>query len=161
MRRIMSLILIPVVIASQWCVMAHAHGHKGIVEPAGHSARPHFHVHGVHDHHHAGAHSHSHSHGPEHSHENSEADDQSPALISGDTSNHDADAVYCSNPGTPGMSRQSRTDEPITTASAVTHFLTLGIWDSSGMIVVNRQNLPPPFLGQTCPLFLRNLSIRC
>ena len=159
MRRIISLLLIPVLLASQWCVTAHTHADMNIVESIEHSARPHVHVHGVHDHHHGSGH--SHCNGPQDSHKHSTSEDQSSRFVANDSNDHDADAVYRPDSVTTGMSFEGRTDVPTSTVSAVKHLSTLEIWDRAGIVVVNRQNLPPPFLGQTCPLFLRNLSIRC
>ena len=153
MRRVLSLLLIPLLLASQGLCFVHTHQGTHTGEPDGHSSRPHFHVHGVAEHHH---------HHADHSHRHDAGDDhEEPAVPAIEpVADHDADAVYCSETVVIGTGRQSRSE------LTLKQLIAASFWQSPATLDIdplNRGNLsvhPPPLCATRCPIYLRTLSIR-
>ena len=153
MRRVLSLMLIPLVLAGQGLCFAHTHQGTHTGEPDGHSTRPHFHIHGVAEHH---------RHQADHSHHHDAGDDQEESAVSAiePIADHDADAVYCTETVAIGANRQSKSE------LTVKQLISVLFWQSPAIVeisTVNRGNSsgrPPPLCAARCPIYLRTLSIR-
>lgn len=163
MRRILSLLLIPLLLVSQSVCFGHSHRGSDVTEPAGHAARPHFHVHGKHPHSHEKHHHHSHD-GQRHTHHtHRHADDaREAAVLPGIQPNddHDEDAVYVS------------TSEMLGAGRSLSKQLSLKKWFNAPQAWFETRaggalNSPsvlwsqPPPIDPACPLYLRTLSLRC
>ncbi len=144
--RALSSLLIPLMLISQFLIsIPHSHAGASVVEPNGHSARPHFHVH---------KHSHDADHGSHHEHESEE---ESPLTPFGGGDDHDSDAVY----GADAWKDNANTTELPKSELSVS-------WGELSNSTVESQLLrchihgPPCKRGlQKCPVFLLTLSIRC
>jgi hypothetical protein len=149
-RRVISLLLIPLLLASQGLCFGHSHRGGSVVESEGHDARPHFHIHG-HRHHHHGGH---HHHGAKHQ---SKAD-----ALKGfqPVDSHDDNAIYLAatvmfstmrNVAAQWLAKHWL-DVPF--AKVVAHEVVVS--DQSGYL----WNQAPP-IDSACPLYLRTHSLRC
>ncbi|MFN0195365.1 MAG: hypothetical protein ACKVT0_01360 [Planctomycetaceae bacterium] len=160
MRRAFSLLLIPCVLASQgWLCAFHTHCDHVAVS-SDHAIRPHFHTgEDAHDHHHR---DHSHSSTPLTHALHNEPDAENHASDGSviPLHDHDADAVYCPDTVTLGLARS-------VIVSTIGEFPTPSFCAADGIVQngadfpLMRSGYPPPFLDARCPLFLRNLCIRC
>ncbi|MBL4885814.1 MAG: hypothetical protein JKY95_14945 [Planctomycetaceae bacterium] len=150
MQRSVSRLLILLVLVGQSFCAAHSHAGTSVVEPEGHSARPHVHLHGVK--HHCGQTSHR-GHDGDGSREESLATppDQEPV-------DHDSDALYIS---------EAQLFHDTTRGQDVEVDLSVAgmVYDVSSTLVELRlcveRNSPPLLSGLKCPLYLQTLSIRC
>ena len=150
MRRIVSLLLILLVLVSQSFCAVHSHAGTSVVEPKGHSARPHVHLHGGKHHH--GQHSHR-------DHDEDGSREESPTTPSEQGPvDHDSDALYISE-------TQLFNDATWEKVAKSELSVACEFYDESSTIVglrlCFRRNSPPPLSGLKCPLYLRTLSIRC
>ena len=169
-RRIVHLLLMPLMLANQGLCLAHVHHGTGVAEPPDHASRPHIHFgHHRHDdaaHGHDHDAAHSHKHDADHSHQstsNSDAAADKLEIASPQLStlapDHEHDAVYF----------------PVTTAFASKADSDFGqaIGDQAAGLpyVVESNGENPLRLGPLCrrppslvdadgPIFLRSLSLR-
>ena len=152
-RRIISLLLIPLLLAGQGLCVAHTHQGTHTGEPDGHSARPHFHVYGVAEHHH---------HQADHSHHHDADDDQEESAVPAiePVADHDADAVYCSETVAIGAGRQSKSELTLKQLIAVSFWQSPATPDIDPVNRGNSSGRPPPLCAARCPIYLRTLSLR-
>jgi hypothetical protein len=153
MRRAISVILMPLILVSQSMCFGHLHGGTRSLEPVGHSARPHIHLHGTSHHHHDHGATHSHSHDSDH-----RAKNETTQLSS--LKGHDDDSIYLS---------LSVASEPGRLSTLGNIVKTVSNDDVSGPFI--ESNVVPDavsnFLGKTlqdhcarCFLSTRTLSLR-
>lgn len=157
MRCVIALLLIPCMLASQLLCTAHLHLGTAVTQPDGHAITPHFHLESSHHHRHTAHHSHGHTHAVN----RGEAGVVLLAVEAPPIDDHDADAVYCPESTSSNNARQSTKCVSGTQLSAARHHMASRIQDASGISPRSQGGLPPPFLDVHCPIFLRNLSIRC
>ena len=148
-RRIVSILLVPLLLVSQGFWAAHSHAGTSVAEPEGHSARAHVHLHG-------GEHHHHHSH---HEHDGDDSDDRPPASpVEPGPLDHDSDAVYLSE-------TQLYTDAKPTKVAKADWSVLCMIADDSTSIAEAQFTAglrsPPPPIHLKCPIYLTTLSIRC
>ncbi len=147
MRPILSSLLIPLVLISQSFCAAHSHAGTPVIEPEGHSARPHIHLHGGNHHHH--------SHGDHHRHDPGE----NPSSLPGEhvPLDHGSDAVYIAE------TQLFNDAKPAKVAKA--EWIVYVVADEADAIAelhfYVESDLPPPLRRLKCPIYLRTLSIRC
>lgn len=156
-RRVLSLLLIPLLLVSQGMCFGHSHRDDSVAESEAHNARPHFHVHGHRHHHHNEQHHDGakHRHDAQHHRHPSETPAGDPPV-----SSHDDDAVYLA---------AMMTFSTICSVSAVwigKHWLVATFTKIANceVILAVRSgylwNQPPP-IDPTCPLYLRTQAFRC
>ena len=165
MRQILSLLLIPLVLASQGMVFAHSHHGMNLAESLEHAARPHVHVGGGGHHHHPHTDQHSHEsasghhdHHPSGHHENDDDDYGTTDLVP--LASHDDDAVY--GPDAFSISLSGQSNALRLTQAIAPHWC---VWNA---IVPEAPRLnaasgycqPPPSSLSGGPLYLRTLSLR-
>lgn len=153
-RRVVSLLLVPLVLASQGLCLAHTHLGTQAPAASGHAARPHFHVHdsGDHHQHHAG-----------HGHHHDGADDpedELPVTSVAPIDDHDADAVYCPEAVVLSTGRHAKAN-----LAAKLFGAAPVVWMDHTLVVAtlrlaHRWSQPPPFRDSHCPIYLRTLSLR-
>jgi hypothetical protein len=166
LRRILSLLLMPLVLASQGLVVAHSHQGNHVSEPAGHAARPHFHVGDNEHHHHRGnSHSHKHQHGnrsDHHHHSQTGHPDDEGAVADGlmPTRSHDDDAVYLPDMVKALTNRQSASDAELMLVLNDLPLWKLVVPDVSLTVAAGGYSQPPPLIDSGGPLYLRTLSLR-
>lgn len=157
LRGIVSVLLMPMVMLSQWASIAHCHqGHH----PHGHGSMPHLHIGGdsAHDtgHHHHDGHGHHHHH-----HDQQRGDQEQPGDAPTVLPHHDDDAVYFPlGSVTAGVRlRQSHELHLSLLAVPVTapRYTTLGL--ESPDIASARTHPPPDLPAGSCPLYLQTLSL--
>ena len=155
MRRIVSLLLIPLMFVSQSFGFAHTHQGTGTAEPEGHSARPHFHVHGAGNHHH-------HQHDADHSHHHVAADRDAASLTGFlPLDDHDDDAVYVSTEMLIHVGRQGSVNDSVERLMLSVSLLAVTSAADHTACAGHLCDLPPPRLcAARCPIYLRNLSLR-
>ena len=145
--RALSSLLIPLMLISQFLIsIPHTHAGESVVEPNGHSARPHFHVH---------KHSHDGDHG---SHETHESGDESPSTPLGGGQDHDSDALYGADALLTDNAHSTELPKPELSV------LCGELSDSTVKSQWLRCHVHgPPHMRwlQKCPVFLWTLSIRC
>jgi hypothetical protein len=170
-RHVISLFLMPLMLANQGPCLAHTH-HASLTEPLDHASRPHIHLacHGHNDavqsHDHAAAHTHDHH--ADHSHHSAQQPDEgadewaSESPQAGSSApEHEHDAVYFAVT-TPITSKadwnggRRADDQPfgwmlyVPSPDEDNVFLRLG----------PRTGLPTALMDADCPIFLRTLSLR-
>lgn len=156
-RRIVSLLLVPLLLANQGLAVAHSHHAADVAEPAGHGARPHFHV-GGHDHHNS-AHNHEHVAVHAHSHRGHDPDETLPSAIV-PLEDHDADAMYFA--GAVTLARGAITPS-IVPAKFIVLAAVLGVAERSSDRLLRLGPIcgqPRPDSDTACPIYLRTLSLR-
>lgn len=160
MYRIVSLLLIPLVLASQAFCAAHSHLGTAVVEPVGHANRPHVHIadSSGHHRHHDSKHSHHHEDADHHRADDPQDEPQATAFESPD--DHDASAVYFPASVTARSDRQAKVELSAKQWTAVPLLSAIGLLEVAQARLASQQCLPPPFLDSHCPLYLRNLSLR-
>ena len=149
MHRIVCSLLIPLVLVSQSFCATHSHVGTSVVEPEGHSERPHIHLR-------SGTH---HDHDRQGQHEEGESHEKYSAVISDHVPvDHDSDAFYVSETQLLSNTMAAKVAKPELSLICV-------VYDESAAIAGWRLSigggLPPPLRDLTCPLYLRILSIRC
>jgi len=141
------LLLIPLMLANQGLLFAHAHHGTDITEPGGHMSRTHFHA-GNHDHH------------TDCSQEDDtdSADDRELFLRS--AVDHDADAIYCT--ATVSLAQGGRkVNAVLTTSYTASHLLQVVNQNENWLLRLGPSSGQPPSVFDTaCPLYLRTLSLR-
>jgi len=159
-RRFFCLLLVPLMLANQGLCFAHAHHRTHIVEPEGHSSRPHFHF-GGHDHHDS-----THDHHADHSHGDHSGRDR----WSGDGDaavppsiapicDHDTDAVYCIE----AVIFARNENSVIISAKYVVVDAILGVAHQNDDWLFRLGPLrgqPASAFNAACPIYLRTLSLR-
>ena len=162
MRRIVSLLLILVMLASQAFCAPHTHRGTAIGEPVGHANRPHVHVagSGSHHHHDDSKHSHHHHHGDADHHGSDDPSVEPQATVFEPLDDHDANAVYCPSSASARSDRQAKLNLSAKPRVVVPSLSTVGVLNAETVRLASRHSLPPPFLHWHCPLYLRNLSLR-
>lgn len=149
MRRIVSLLLILLVLGNQSFCAPHSHAGTSIVEPEGHSTRPHIHLD-------VGKHHDRHSHGKDGGHESHKGSrtiraEQGPI-------DHDSDALYFSE-------TQLFNDAKLAKVAKAEMSRAHVVYDDSATVVAlhlcRGLDSPPPLGGLKCPIYLVTLSIRC
>ncbi len=137
MNRAVSTILILLLLVSQSLFSApHSHAGTSVVEPDGHSSRPHVHLNGSENHH---------------------EDDDSPSSPSEHSPDHDSDAVYAGD-------IQLRNDGQVVEVAQAELSGLCSICDDSMTSAVSRlctRHHSPPRLRSKCAPYLQLLSIRC
>lgn len=174
LKCLITLILIPSLLLSQWAAMAHSHGNS---TGEGHATRAHIHLSGMSstpDHHHLGKHSHGHEHGQVHGHGHRHGHSHSPT-----TSRTDQDTTHklATDDSRPPLSHDSDcvfVGDVIAVVCQRTHLLDdslaakhLELWSSTGIVADwtlclhdELTGWPPPLFAVRCPLYLRHLSLR-
>lgn len=142
MNRAVSSILISLLLVTQSLFsVPHAHAGTSIVEPDGHSARPHFHLHDAHHHDH-------HDDG-----------DDAPSSTGEQVPDHDSDAVYA---GDDQLLHDGKVAKVARAELTAVYFIAD---DSSANAAVGRLwsqfGLPPLLLRPRCARYLQLLSMRC
>ena len=150
MQRIVSSLLIPLVLVSHGFCAAHSHVGTSVVEPEGHSARPHIHLQSGTHHHDDDLHR---------EHDGADSHEEYPALMFEEGPlDHDSDALYIAE-------RQLFNDaKPGTISKAELSFGGVVCDESAtiaGLRICIKRGLPPPLRDLKCPLYLRILSVRC
>lgn len=152
MNRVVSTILIPLLLMSQNLFsVPHSHAGTSIVEPDGHTARPHVHVHiHVHDHHHSDHH---------HANDEGERPEDSPLDHVPD---HESDAFYASDVQLLNDGRVAK----IAKAELATDCVVCAQSQNLVLILNSRCGLlaeltSAALMRPKCALFLQLLSIRC
>jgi hypothetical protein len=142
MNRVASAILIPLLLVSQSLFsVPHSHAGSSIVEPDGHAARPHVHLHDA---------DHQHGHDEDGNETSYSTGEQAP--------DHDSDVVYG------GDDQLLHDGKVIKIANAELPALYVVSDESAANISLCRlcsQHSSPPVLRPTCALYLQFLSIRC
>jgi len=137
MNRAVSAILIPLLLVSQGIFsVPHSHAGTSVVEPEGHAARPHVHLHGA-DHHHES--------------------DESPLAPTEQVPDHDSDAVYAGDVQLLNGGKVAKVAKAEFSAMCM-------ICDESATIAMSRlctRLASPLVLRSKCALYLQLLSIRC
>ena len=165
MRRVLSLLLIPLVLASQGLAFAHSHRGTTVTEPAGHAARPHVHVRGAGHHHPGDGHSHKQSHGKDsghHSHHQGGHHEEEHAVAVGlmPPCSHDDDAVYLPETVTVRANRLSASDVGMMQGMNVSPLGNFTVSDGPRLAAASAYCQPPPLSLSGGPLYLRTLSLR-
>lgn len=151
MRRILTLFVIPLVLAGQSNWLAHAHHGVSTIEPEAHSSRPHFHLHDGHTDHH-------HDHDVDVDHHDDEDQPMHPGWQA--LADHDASAVYFSVSWSSTDSVRKYSSNWMKQlaagpASWVSDTLTL-----ASLIRCDSRGEPPQFAHSNCPIYLLTLSLR-
>jgi hypothetical protein len=160
-RRIVSLLLLPLVLANQAMCLAHTHHGTDVAEPDGHCDRPHFHYPRA-DHGHDQA---DHRHDTRHSHEphsrhhhRSDATARPQAVTPVDA--HDDNAIYCGDGGTPAVGRGSLKVSPVERLLR-TAILPEPAHADNCLPRAGPLRAEPLLAFETgCPIYLRTLSLR-
>ena len=167
MRRVVSLLLIPLLLAVQGLGFAHSHGGTRVAETAGHAARPHVHVRGAehrHPHGHRHGHSHKHSHGKDgsshHHHQSGHEADKGSAVGLIPQCNHDDDAVYLPEVVSVRANRLSASDIGMMQGLDASPVWSFTGHDALRLAVASAYCQPPPLSLSGGPLYLRTLSLR-
>jgi len=158
-RRIVTLLLLPGFLLTQWASLGHFHGGD---QPVGHDLAPHFHVNAArHDHHHGGHHHHGHGHKHHHHHDEDDRPDikgpQSPEPKP--LSDHDADAVYVSVDLLLGERCLISNELGSVTSITATPARYFRGWDGTQDHFVRWLPRPPRQCSNSCALYLQHLTI--
>lgn len=162
-RRFFCLLLVPLMLANQGLLFAHAHHGTDVGEPEGHASRPHFHFRG-HGHHDS---THNHSQHSDHSHgdpsmdvpASDEYDDALPPVVS-PVGEHDSDAVYGVETVTVARDGNSVS---VLSAKYVAVAVIFRVVDQSDDYLLRLGPLrgqPESVFDTACPIYLRTLSLR-
>lgn len=142
MNRAVSLILIPLLLVSQSLFsVPHSHAGSSIIEPDGHAARPHVHLHVAH-----------------HADGDHEDGDNTPSATGEQVPDHDSDAVYV---GDDQLLYNGKVAKVAKAELAAVYFLGD---ESSANAALGRlwiQHAAPSMLRPKCARYLQFLSIRC
>ncbi len=156
-RRIVSLLLMPMLLVSQGLCFGHSHQGDSVTEQEGHDARPHFHLHGC-GHQHHGDHDHDDAKHQSEAHQRHDKVE----ILTGylPVAPHDDDAVYVAATVMLPTIRSVAADAVgkfwLETPFAKVVASDVVVSHLSGIL----SSLPPPIVS-ACPLYLRTLSLRC
>lgn len=153
-RRVVSLLLVPLVLASQGLCLAHTHLGTQVPAASGHAARPHFHVHdGVDHHQHHAGHGHNHDGADD-------REDELPVTAVAPIDDHDADAVYCPEAVTLSTGRHSKVELLAKLFGAAPVVLMGNTLVDANLCFAHQWSQPVTFRDSHCPIYLRTLSLR-
>lgn len=162
-RCVLSLLLIPLVLASQSLCIPHTHLGMLVVEPEGHWLQPHFHVH-RHRENNLAKHSHRHfSHGHTHHHHSTNSTTRRvvPAgFLPNQPHQHDDDAVYLAASLLVSLNRElwQKLGKTFWLDALPAHHDAARIWRAA--LERSSWSLPPPS-EWVCARSPRNLTLRC
>lgn len=163
MRRFVSLLLVPLMLANPALCLAHTHPEAEAAAPKDHASRPHFHF-GHHAHHdttyvhdHHADHSHARQLGP--NHWSVDHDGSLPSALA-PVGDHDADAVYCGE--AVALAREgNQLIVPSAKDARVAAVLRVADRGDEELLRLGPSRGQPPSVFDTgCPLYLRVLSLR-
>lgn len=161
-RRVLSLLLIPLVLANQGLIFAHTHLGTSVAEPPGHTARPHVHLRGR-NHHHGHGHKHSHGNGAgRHIHHRGGQHQTKRAIAVGliPSCSHDDDALYVSETVIDRVGRLTASDAKSMQEQCHSSEWKLTTPEMLRLMAACEYCRPPPLSFIAEPLFLRTLSLR-
>lgn len=149
LRRIIVLLLIPLLVTSPELCFAHSHRGTGMTEPVDHAARPHVHSH-KHHHHHGDRTHHRHD---------QKGSDPSGTRFSAPAGDHDDDATYAPGPLDRGISRSP--SQRVIDQQLVTGFLDeVFPAQANPTPSVEMRCQPPPGIDGGGLFFTRTVSLR-
>jgi hypothetical protein len=156
-RRVVSLLLVPMVLLTQWAGTSHCHGSH---QPPDHDRVPHFHFGGFplrqSNHHHHDGHGHHHHHDGE---DRDDGDRDEPSDEPAPRPDHDDDAIYVPvEPGTAAVPLKHVRDTSASAHAAVS-LTTLAPASTPTASLFPRAHPPPGLSSGSCPVYLQKLTL--
>jgi|SRR6266496_1031040 len=152
-RRVVALVLAPLLLANQSLGLVHSHGPTARSEAAKEALQPHFHFHGHHHHHHEVDCSH------DDDADDHEDGDQPSGPVLKRSASHDDDAVYLGASTMLGNGRHVLSDLASQTVLTIASPHIQGDGIAATVCAGYTSWHAPPFFDPGCPIFLRTLSL--